>query len=158
LPYIFGSAPGKTPLWKPLVKYINSSPILFYTKGGTNIVSVEMVAKATVGAIEHAKHGEKWIVGGINVTWKEMINMVARSLGKKRSIVTIPSFIVRFFSFLTMIYFRITHKQTGLNLYHFISTQSSLTFLDAEESKKVLKYEDGNLQQSIDETVRASGF
>jgi nucleoside-diphosphate-sugar epimerase len=158
LPYIFGAAPGKTPLWKPLVKYINSMPILFYTSGGTNIVTVEMVAKATVGALENAKHGERWIVGGQNVTWKQMINMFADGLGKKRKVITVPTFIVRFFSFLTMLFFKITGKQSGLNIYHFISTQTAFTYLDTTESKRVLKYADDDLQQSINETVKASGF
>lgn len=158
LPYIFGATPGKIPLWKPLVKYINSMPILFYTGGGTNIVSVEMVAKATVGAIENAKHADRWIVGGQNVTWKQMIGMFAKGLGKKRIVITVPSFLVRFFSLLTMIFFKIARKQSGLNIYHFISTQTAFTFLDTNESKKVLKYADDDLQRSINETVKASGY
>jgi nucleoside-diphosphate-sugar epimerase len=158
LPYIFGSTPGKTPLWKPLVKYINSLPVLFYTSGGTNIVSVEMVAKATVGALENAKHGERWIVGGQNVTWKQMIDMFAQSLGKRRFVITVPTFIVRFFSFLTLLFFKLSGKQSGLNIYHFITTQTAYTYLDTAESKRVLNYSDDDLQRSINETVRASGF
>jgi dihydroflavonol-4-reductase len=158
LPYIFGAAPNKVPLWKPLVKYINSMPILFYTAGGTNIVSVEMVAKATVGAIEHAKHGDKWIVGGQNVTWKEMIQMFALALGKKRTVITVPTFIVRFFSLLTVGYFKISGKQSGLNIFHFITTQTAQTYLDTDESKRILNYKDDNLQRSINETVIASGY
>lgn len=158
LPYIFGATPGKIPLWKPLVKYINSMPVIFYTSGGTNIVSVETVAKATVGAIENAKHGERWIVGGDNVSWKQMIKMFAQGLDKKRIVITVPNFIVRFFSFLTMLYFKITGKQSGLNIYHFITTQTDFTYLDTAESKRVLCYEEDDLQRSINETVKASGF
>lgn len=158
LPYIFGAAPGKIPLWKPLVKYINSMPFIFYTTGGTNIVSVEMVAKATVGAIENAKHKERWIVGGDNVTWKQMIKMFAKGLGKKRTVITVPTFIVRFFSLLTLGYFKITGKQSGLNIYHFISTQTAFTFLDTAESMKTLHYSNDDMQRSINETIKASGF
>mgnify|MGYP001323244732 FL=1 len=39
LPYIFGSLPGKTPLWKPLIGYLNSiSPWAFYPAGGSAMV------------------------------------------------------------------------------------------------------------------------
>ena len=41
LPYIFGSMPGRTPLWKPLIEYVNSRYPLFYMKGGTNMIAVE---------------------------------------------------------------------------------------------------------------------
>ena len=41
LPYIFGSMPGKAPLWKPLIRYILSPFPLFYPAGGTTCVSVQ---------------------------------------------------------------------------------------------------------------------
>ena len=156
LPYIFGSSPGKIPLWKPLVKYIKNSRLVFYTSGGTNIVSVEKVAKATVGAIEHAKHSERWIVGGENVSWKELISKISNALGKKRIVVTVPTFIVKVFALLTYGYFRLINKQVGLNLYHFITTQTSCTFLDTSDSMRHLGYENADMQEAINDTVKAS--
>lgn len=158
LPYIFGATPGRTPLWKPLVKYVKSIPVLFYTSGGTNMVSVESVAQATFGAIEYAKHKDRWIVGGDNISWKDMLGMFSRSLGKKRIVITVPTFIVRFFSSLVSFFFKVSGKQTGLNLFHFISTQSANTYLDTEDSMKVLKYSKSNIQKAIDDTVRSCGY
>ena len=56
LPYIFGTLPGKMPLWKPLIDYLDSwSPWVFYPSGGTAMVSVEEVATAAVAALEHGE-------------------------------------------------------------------------------------------------------
>jgi nucleoside-diphosphate-sugar epimerase len=158
LPYIFGATPGKVPLWKPLVKYIKSMRWLFYTKGGTNIISVEQVAQATVGAIENVHQNESIAVGGQNVSWKEMIGMFAKALNKKRGVLSVPTFIVKGGTYITALIFKLRGKQSGLNLFHFITTQTSHTYLDCEASMKKLNYPTADLQQSINETVEACGF
>ena len=59
LPYIFGYTKGRIPLWKPLLDYILSSFPLFYMQGGSNMVSVKVVASAVLGAIKYrSRHGE----------------------------------------------------------------------------------------------------
>lgn len=158
LPYIFGSCPDKTPLWKPLIQYIRKSPIIFYTKGGTNIISVEQVAKATLGAIKNAEHDENWQVGGQNVTWKELISLIANALGKKKGVVSIPNFIVRFFALLAWAYFSLRKKESGLNPFYFVTTQCAETFLDTKTAMKELNYAPVNMQDSINETVKACKF
>jgi dihydroflavonol-4-reductase len=158
LPYIFGSCPDKIPLWKPLINYIRKSPIIFYTKGGTNIISVEQVAKATLGAIKNAEHGENWQVGGQNVTWKEMISLIASALGKEKVVVSIPNFIVRFFALLVWGYFLLRKKESGLNPFYFVTTQCSETFLDSKKAMKELNYASSNMQNTINETVKACNF
>jgi dihydroflavonol-4-reductase len=155
LPYIFGSSPGKVPLWKPLVKYIRSSSTIYYPDGGTNIVSVEQVARATVGAIKHADHNESWIVGDRNVSWKELIGLFATAIGKPRTVVTIPTFIVRLFA---SIYWALSHLfswRSGLHPFHFVTVQTANTFLDTQLSMARLGYSHADMQKSIEQTVRA---
>ena len=157
LPYIFGAAPNMIPLWKPLVKYINATPWVFYTRGGTAMIGVEEVAKAIVGAIEYKGSNSIWQIGAENHTWSAMIDMFGSALGKKRKTVIIPTTMVRFFSWLTRLFFKITGKKSGLDIYHFISTQTEQTYLDSTASKRELQYGQGDLKKSIEETVRASG-
>jgi len=158
MPYVFGSVPEKTPLWKPLIKYIKKMPIVFYTKGGTNIVSVTQVASATVGAINNLNSHQQLIIGNQNVTWKELIGMISTALGKKRIVISIPTSIVKVVAYLTNIYFKILKKQSGLDVYHFIKTQTSFTYLDIEESMQLLNYKKVEMQASITETVKACDF
>ena len=120
IPYVFGAVPGKIPLWKPLINYIKKSPIVFYTKGGTNIVSVEQVAAATFGVIENVNQHDCIVLGNSNVTWKQLIGMISKALGKKRIVVSIPTLIVKVVACIAKHYFGIRKKQTGLDVSHFI--------------------------------------
>ena len=158
LPYIFGASPDKIPLWKPLINYIRWSPIIFYTRGGTNIVSVEEVAKATLGAIKNAEHNENWVVGDRNVQWKEMITLIANSVGKKRMVISIPNFIIRIIALLVWGYFSLRKKEFGLNPFYFVTTQCTETFLDTASSMEKLTYSHADMQSSINETVKACNF
>jgi len=158
IPYVFGATPNKIPLWKTLINYIKKWPIVFYTKGGTNIISVEQVAKATVGAIKNISSHQQLIIGNQNVSWKELIDMISKALHKKRIVITIPTPIVKFFAFIAKINFRVRNKQSGLDMYHFITTQTSNTFLDTKNSMELLSYEKSEMQQSINETIKACNY
>ncbi len=157
LPYIFGVAPQKTPLWKPLIQYIKQSPIVFYTEGGTNMMSVAQVAAAILGAIKYAQHGDCLPTGGENLRWDAMLKMMMDSLGKRKPIVALPKWLVLPFAWLTGVFFKITGKQSGLNPYHFIEVQSSKTWFDASETMQYLHINSSfDLPKAIDETVKAS--
>jgi dihydroflavonol-4-reductase len=154
LPYIFGSVPHKIPLWKPLIDYVKSSYLIFYTEGGTNMVAVETVADAVKGAIESAKHGDCLFVGDENWTWKQMLEEIALNLHKKRKIVTIPNGIVKFFAQIYLIYLKATKKEFGLNPVEFIKTQTESTFLDAKQTQQYLGYDNSDLNIAIAQCVR----
>lgn len=157
IPYVFGAAPGKTPLWKPLIDYVRLSPLVFYPKGGTNIMSVQQVAQAVLGVLNASTYRPHWIVGSENVSWTQLIQMIATALGKRRRVVLLPTALVRFFARLAKLYLRLSKKQMGLDLVHYIDVQTSNTFLDVEESMRALGYGPADMQGAIEETVRASG-
>ncbi len=158
LPYIFGSSPEKTPLWKPLVKYIDTLPVIFYTKGGTAMIGVDEVAKSIIGAIEYKGREGIWQISAENKSWTEMIQLISSALGKKRKVILVPTPIVRFFSWLTKAYFELSGKQSGLDIDRFITTQTNLTYMETEESMRLLDYGRGDLKRSIEETVKGSGY
>lgn len=155
IPYVFGATPEKTPLWKPLIKYIKKAPMIFYTKGGTNIMSVEQVAKATLGVIENTQQSDCIVIGNQNVTWKQMIGMISKTLHQNKHVISVPTNIVRLVAFLARLYFHLFNKQTGLDVYHFIKIQTATTFLDTKASMNLLNYKKADMQKAIDETVKA---
>src|SRR3954447_3905719 len=58
--------------------------------GGTNIVDVEDVAVGHLLAAEKGKPGERYILGGVNLGWVDVIDRVARLSGVHRPIVVLP--------------------------------------------------------------------
>ena len=94
LPYIFGSMPNRIPLWKDvLLDRFARGKIIFFPKGGTNMIAVEHVAEAIIGALEHGEHGKRYTVGDENHSFNEMLEMMMSAIGENKKIINIPRFL-----------------------------------------------------------------
>jgi len=155
LPYIFGSMPGRTPLWKPLIGYVNSRYPLFYMRGGTNMIAVEHVGEAIVGAIEKGKGGHSYTVGDENLTWVEFLERILSILGKKKRIVILPTWTVRLGLRLVELQHRLRGRESGLDPVRFAAIQTRNTFFDPAPAAEELGYGRGNLEQAFKDTVEA---
>jgi len=155
LPYIFGSMPGRTPLWKPLIGYINSRYPLFYMRGGTNMIAVEHVGEAIVGAIEKGKGGHSYTVGDENLTWVEFLERILIILGKKKRIVILPTWTVRLGLRLVQLQHRLRGRESGLDPVRFAAIQTRNTFFDPAPAAEELGYGRGNLEEAFKNTVKA---
>ncbi|MBQ5969443.1 MAG: NAD(P)-dependent oxidoreductase [Clostridia bacterium] len=96
LPYIFGTQPGRKPVWTILIeqiKMMDNWPFTMYPAGGTTMLTCRQVGQAIAGAAERDKMGFEAIpIGMYNMTWKEFLAIVyeARGMGKDRKIVSVP--------------------------------------------------------------------
>ena len=52
------------------------------------------MAGSFVGMVNPQEEREHWVVGGRNVTWKEMIQMMTQAMGKKRHFISVPNLLV----------------------------------------------------------------
>ena len=157
LPYIFGSAVGMTPLWKPLIQYIKKTPWIFYTKGGTNMISVEHVAEAIVGAIENGKAGKKYVIGDQNLTWQEFLGELSLiACGKKKRIITIPNFLAKLSMSCVKLKHSIKGREGGLDMVKYVDLQTKNTFFDPGPERIELGYGSGGLTEAFKQTIKAS--
>jgi dihydroflavonol-4-reductase len=155
LPYIFGGMPGRTPLWKPLIHYVNSRYPLFYMSGGTNMIAVEHVGEAIVGAIEKGEGGHSYTVGDENLTWVEFLERILSILGKKKRIVILPTWTVRLGLRLVGLRHRLRGRESGLDPVRFAAIQTRNTFFDPAPAAQELGYGRGNLEEAFKDTVEA---
>jgi len=155
LPYIFGAAPGLIPLWVPLIRYIRSPLPLFYTRGGTNIISVQNVADVVVRAIEKGKGGERYLIGDMNVSWTDLLNGLCQNMGRKKKVVILPDILVRMVMRFIRFYYIIKGKESGVDPVEFVKVQTKKTFFDPVVSHKVLGYGQGKIDEALKDTVRA---
>jgi dihydroflavonol-4-reductase len=58
--------------------------------GGTNIVDVEDVAAGHLLAADKGEPGERYILGGVNLNWVEVIDRIAKLSGVHRPIIVLP--------------------------------------------------------------------
>lgn len=156
LPYIFGVLPGKMPLWKPLVDYVDSKlPWVFYPAGGTAMVTVEEVARAAVAALERGETGMEYPIVSHNLSWVEFIGGIQKHLGKPKPVITIPNWMVRAGAYLLELNFLRQGKQSGLDAPSFVEVQTRETFMDPDYSADLLGYEHGDFDRALRDTVEA---
>jgi len=155
LPYIFGSMPGRTPIWKPLINYIRSTGILFYTRGGTNCITVEDVGVAIAGAVERGRGGHRYVIGGQNLTWVDLLGKLSRLTGKEKKVVTLPNGLVTVGTVFVKLIHWLEGKQSGLDPIQLVKLQTANTFFDASIAQKELGFGTGNLDEALQRTVKA---
>ena len=100
LPYIFGTQPGRKPVWVILIeqiKMMDKLPCTMYPGGGTAMLTVRQVGEVIVGAAEKSKGAKAWPISMYNQTWKEFLKIVyaARGMGENRKVVSIPAWMMR---------------------------------------------------------------
>lgn len=157
LPYIFGSMPGRVPLWKPLVAYLNSwLPWVFYPAGGSAMVSVNEVADAAVLALEKGEVGARYPVCAENLSWREFLQRLENILGKPKPVVTLPKAVVKLGAWFIRLAHRLQGRESGLDLVPFVELQTRLAFLDTDYSSLQLGYAHTDLEPFFENTVRAS--
>ncbi|MHC1740511.1 MAG: NAD-dependent epimerase/dehydratase family protein [Anaerolineaceae bacterium] len=155
LPYIFGSMPGRTPLWKPLIDYIRATPVIFYTHGGTNCIAVEHVAEAISGAVEQGKGGQRYVIGDENLSWVDLLYKLSRLTGKEKKVISLPNWLAVVAGAFIKGLHSMQGKQGGLDPVELIKLQTAMTFFDPAQSRKELTYGSGGLEAALEKTVEA---
>jgi len=157
LPYIFGTMPERVPLWKDaLFDRVIGMKVVFFPGGGTNMIAVEHVAEAIIGALEHGQSGMRYPIGDENISYKEMLRIVLDTIGlKKRLIITLPT------SLATIIgkWMKRQEKRKGLEsgldrVYVFNDVLSKNLYFDPTSSVEDLGYKQGGVREAIEATVR----
>ena len=100
LPYIFGTQPGRKPVWVILIEQIkrmDKLPFTMYPGGGTAMLTVRQVGEVIVGAAEKAKGAQALPISMYNLTWKEFLKIVyaARGMGEDRKIISVAPWMMR---------------------------------------------------------------
>lgn len=88
--------PGDTALGTAgnLIDFARSTPVLV-CDGGSSIVHVDDVAAGIVAALERGRAGERYILGGENVTVRRLAELVLELVGRRAPIVRVPNAVVR---------------------------------------------------------------
>jgi dihydroflavonol-4-reductase len=89
--------PGDTALGTAgnLIDFATSTPV-FVCHGGTSVVHVDDVADGIVAALHRGRPGERYILGGDNLTIRQLAQLVLDLMGRRTPIVMIPNTLARF--------------------------------------------------------------
>lgn len=123
LPYIFGTQPGRKPVWVILIEQLQrfeKMPFTMYPAGGTAMLTVRQVGESMVGAaekaFESASKGEgvyhAYGISCTNMTWREFLKIVYRAMDgiPDRKIVDVPKWTFKAFG----LYMRKEYAKKGI--------------------------------------------
>lgn len=73
-----------------LVKKIAASTAVPVPPGGSNVVDVDDVVEGILAAISHGKSGEKYILGGENLTFSNIFTVISQVVGRRLYLLPLP--------------------------------------------------------------------
>jgi len=73
-----------------LIKDVYHRKMPFYPLGGVCVVDVEIVVDSIIAAMEKGRTGERYIIGGDNVTYKELARTIASVTGTPQLSLPLP--------------------------------------------------------------------
>lgn len=155
LPYIFGTMPGRTPLWSMFVEQIRGQTVFPALAGGTAMVTVEQVAEAAVGAMEKGKHRGTYAISSKNMKFQEFYQMMVDALGQTDT-TQVP---VVAYEKMKPVYEGIDQKAAENGVEHGIhmtvssQLQTQDLYLEPEDTMPVLGIKEHDVIKSIQETL-----
>lgn len=154
LPYIFGTMPGRMPLWKMFVDQIRGQESFPAHDGGiTAAVTTRQVGQAAAGALEHGQHRTTYPLGGMNLALADFYRRIADSLGQRTQIPLVP------FEILEPGLVALDEEAAMAGLEHGISmrlaglARAHDLSIDPGPVQEALGYDDDDVLAAIDETL-----
>lgn len=143
LPYIFGIAEGRTPIWKDsfLSHFDGFKKVFFPSGGSTAIISRDGVAEAIVACTIAGENKKCYPIATDNISFKELLTLMLKGMGDQRKIVMVPAFLCALGTHKMVKEQRKTNKEPGL-YYPKVMTQilAKKFTIDPEESMNALNF------------------
>lgn len=118
-----------------------------YPAGGINVVHVEDAARGLRLGMSRAEAGESYIVGGDNLSWRELYRMAAREAGLRSPRLKLPSGAIRSFGRLAE---RMNMRVLDAGAAKMLTTH---WYYDDSRARRELAYESRSAHQTVRESV-----
>ncbi len=135
-----------------IVQKVQQRSVVLYFQGGICIVHIEDVIDGIMGALARGKSGERYILGGENLTFRTISTITAKEQGLKRSLIPVPkaaswlaAAILESFALVSQHHPRITF------LTHYYANR--FHFYDSTKAQKELGYSARNFQTILNECL-----
>lgn len=152
LPYVIGAIEGKAPLFKPLVRYINSSIPTLFMRGGTAIVSVQQVADGVFNCIRREIDSGRYPFVAKNLTWNEFI----WKINPTKKVIHIPLCCLRVIGALIDFVNFLRGREAGLRMREFVKLQVKELFLNIDDCTVFFENSEEIVDSAFEDMIRES--
>ena len=111
-----------------------------YLDTGLNVVHVDDVAKGHLQAFHKGKLGERYILGGDNLTFKQILEMISSMCGHKPPKIQLPKKPLYPIGYLFEIFARLFNIKNPMITVDMIRMAEKRMFFSSEKAKKELNY------------------
>ena len=142
LPYIFGTQPGRKPVWVILIEQLQrfeKMPATFYPAGGTAMLTVRQVGEAIVGAAEQVKGARAYGISCYNLTWRQFLKIVYRAMDgiEDRKIVDVPKFMFQSFGLIMRKDYKKRGIESGIDPVGLADIMGMNLFIPTDDTKEL---------------------
>ncbi len=123
-----------------LLKTLRGKKITPYVPGGMCVVGVDDVVAGEIGALTLGAKGERYILGGENLTFKELFGQIARVVGASPPGVRVPIWAARWAAVIMEMLSNVSGKPPVLTKAHVVSATLPHYF-SSEKARRELGYE-----------------
>jgi len=148
-----------TPTGKIIVDFLNGS-MPGYVETGLNFVGVEECAAGHLLVAEKGKIGERYLLGGENLTLKQLLDTLARITGLRAPSMKIPHGVALGAAYASTIFSRMIGRVPGITIEG-VKIAQHMMFVDCARAQKELGFKPGAVSAALDRAVRwyeANGY
>lgn len=156
LPYIFGAAPGRTTLWGFLIEQVRRSELVAAHRGGTACVTMNQVGIAAAHACERTIGKRCYPIGSANLSYKEILTVVAESLGEKKMVVQYPPDHFMDKAIAQKKYLENNGKEAAYDPVGLLNMEDQFFYIDPLPSMQSLGFGYEDISAAIRESIRAN--
>ncbi len=161
LPYIFGTQPGRKPVWTILIEQtamMDKWPFTMYPKGGTAMLTCRQVGQAIAGAAEREKSGYEAIpISMYNMKWDKFLSIVyaARGMGADRKILGVPPWMMKMGMIKPALEYKKKGIQSGIDVFHLPHIMDYDLFM-SDAYCRALGVTDDDIEAAITDSIKVS--
>ena len=148
-----------TPTGKIILDFLNGK-MPGYVKTGLNFVGVEECAAGHLLIAEKGKVGERYLLGGENLTFKQMLDTLAKITGLRAPILKIPHGLALGVAYANTALSRLVGREPGIPVEG-VKIARHMMFVDCARAKRELGFQAGPVAAALERAVRwyeANGY
>jgi len=148
-----------TPTGKIILDFLNGK-MPGYVETGLNFVGVEECAAGHLLIAEKGKVGERYLLGGENLTLKAMLDTLAKITGLRAPSLKIPHGLALGVAYANTVFSRLLGREPGIPIEG-VKIARHMMFVDSSRAKRELGFQAGPVSAALERAVRwydANGY
>jgi dihydroflavonol-4-reductase len=141
-----------TPTGKIILDFLNGK-MPGYVETGLNFVGVEECAAGHLLAADKGKTGERYLLGGENLTLKQMLDTLAKITGLPAPSLKIPHGLALGVAYASTVFSRMVGRAPGITIEG-VKIAQHMMFVDCNRAQRELGFKAGPVSAALERAVR----